>query len=399
MYCKMARTSRPQLRRAFASTSQRSNLSPPMKRLTTAALALLAACSSMPTSNNITSRAFGSDSSGQPATLWTLSNGTMEVDVTDHGATLVAVRTPDRAGFLGDVILGFDDVSGYQSDANQYFGCTTGRVCNRIANGEFSLDGYDYILAKNNGPNHLHGGAERSFDKVHWQANEGTGNDASIQFTYLSRDGEEGYPGELYVAVTYTLTNANELQIDYEARTNKRTLVNLTNHAYWNLAGAGADTVLDHTLQVDADNYTPTDDTLIPTGKIASVLGTALDFRKPMALGVHIDALAKTDAIGYDHNLVLNGAIGTMRKVATLAHEGSGRSMTIETTEPSLQVYSGNWLNGQTGKGGKAYPQRSAVCLETQHHPDAVHHSNFPSTELAPGEVYRSTTRMTFQAH
>lgn len=371
-----------------------------MKRLTTAALALLAACSSMPTSNNLTSRHFGTDSSGQPATLWTLSNGTMEVDVTDHGATLVAVRMPDRAGFLDDVILGFDDVSGYQSDGNQYFGCSTGRVCNRIANGEFSLDGYDYVLAKNNAPHHLHGGASRSFDKVHWQASEGASNDApSVQFTYLSRDGEEGYPGELYVAVTYTLTPDNQLQIDYEARTNKRTLVNLTNHAYWNLGGAGADTVLDHELQIDADTYTPTDDTLIPTGKIASVLGTALDFRKPMALGVHIEALAATPAVGYDHNLVLNGAAGTLRRVATLAHSGTGRSMTIETTEPALQVYSGNWLNGQTGKGGKTYPQRSAVCLETQHHPDAVHHDNFPSTELAPGDVYRSTTRMTFQAH
>jgi len=370
-----------------------------MKRLTTAALALLAACSSMPTSNNLTSRHFGTDSSGQPATLWTLSNGTMEVDVTDHGATLVAVRMPDRAGFLDDVILGFDDVTGYQSDANQYFGCSTGRVCNRIANGEFTLDGYDYVLAKNNGDHHLHGGGSRSFDKVHWQANASTNNGApSVMFTYLSRDGEEGYPGELYVAVTYTLTKANQLVIDYIARTNKRTLINLTNHAYWNLGGAGAETVLDHELQVDADNYTPTDDALIPTGEIASVLGTALDFRKPAALGTHIEALAATPALGYDHNLVLNGDAGTLRHVATLTHAGSGRSMTIETTEPGLQVYSGNFLHGQTGKAGKSYPHRGAVCLETQHFPDAVHHDNFPSTLLEPGQVFGSTTRMTFQA-
>jgi len=371
-----------------------------MIRLPIAALALLAACSSMPTNPTSTSRHFGVSNAGQPATLWTLSNGQMEVDVTDHGATLVAVRVPDRAGFLDDVILGFDDVTGYQSEANQYFGCSTGRVCNRIANGEFTLDGYDYILEKNNGPHHLHGGGARSLDKVLWQAAPGP-NDAAeptITFSYLSRDGEEGYPGELYVSVTYTLTKSNQLQIDYEARTNKRTLVNLTNHAYWNLGGAGAATVLDHTLMVDADSYTPTDEGLIPTGEIATVLATPFDFRKPMSLGVHIEALATTPALGYDHNLVLNGSTDELREVAILHHQGTGRSMTIETTEPALQVYSGNFLFGQTGKAGKSYPQRSAVCLETQHHPDAVHHSNFPSTELEPGDVYRSTTRMTFRA-
>lgn len=371
-----------------------------MMRLSTAALALLAACSSMPTTPTLTSRHFGTDSSGQRATLWTLCNGQIEVDVTDHGATLVAVRTPDRKGSLDDVILGFDDVTGYQSDANQYFGCSTGRVCNRIAHGKFTLDGTDYVLEKNNGPHHLHGGGARSFDKVHWQS-QATATDSpnpALQFTYLSEHGEEGYPGKLYVSVTYTLTQDNQLQIDYEARTNKRTLVNLTNHAYWNLAGAGAATALDQTLQVDADTYTPTDDTLIPTGEIATVLGTPLDFRRPMALGLHIDALKATAALGYDHNLVLNGAHGTLRRVAELRHAGTGRSMIIETTEPALQVYSGNYLSGQTGKAGKTYPQRSAVCLETQHHPDAVHHSNFPSTELAPGDMFRSTTRMTFKA-
>lgn len=371
-----------------------------MMRLSTAAFALLAACSSMPTNPTLTSRHFGVDSNGQPATLWTLSNGHMEIDVTDHGATLVAVRVPDRAGFAGDVILGFDDVTGYQSDANQYFGCSTGRVCNRIANGEFTLEGYDYVLAKNNGPHHLHGGGPRSLDKVHWQADASASDSEtpSIQFTYLSRDGEEGYPGELYVSVTYTLTAEDQVQIDYEARTNKRTLVNLTNHAYWNLGGAGSDTVLDHTLQVDADNYTPTDEGLIPTGEIATVLATPFDFRQPMGLGVHIEALAKTPALGYDHNLVLNGMAGTLRQVAELHHAGSGRSMTIETTEPALQVYSGNFLNGQAGKAGATYAKRSAVCLETQHYPDAVHHDNFPSTELAPGETFQSTTRMTFKA-
>ena len=372
-----------------------------MKRLSLAVLASLAACSSMTdlSPSKITSRGFGHAADGHPATLWTLRNGDVEVDVTDHGATLVAVRVPNRAGFLEDVILGFDDVSGYQSESNQYFGCTTGRVCNRIADGAFTLDGYDYVLAKNNAPNHLHGGAERSLDKVRWDASYGVDADGapSIRFCYLSRDGEEGYPGNLEVAVTYTLRADDSLSIDYEAKTDMRTPVNLTNHAYWNLAGAGAETVLDHVLQVDASHYTPTDSTLIPTGEVAAVLGTALDFRTPAPLGMLLDKVADTPAMGYDHNLVLDGEAGALRRVAELSHQASGRSMVIETTEPSLQVYSGNFLLGQTGKGGKAYPQRSAVCLETQHHPDAIHHDNFPNTVLEPGDTFRSTTRMTFR--
>ena len=373
-----------------------------MTRLLLPALALLAACSSMSDlpPSNITSRGFGTNADGRPATLWTLCNGDVEVDVTDHGATLVAVRTPDRAGFLDDVILGFDDVTGYQSDSNQYFGCTTGRVCNRIANGAFTLDGYEYVLATNNAPNHLHGGAERSLDKVHWDASCSVDEDGapSVRFTYLSRDGEEGYPGNLQVAVTYTLRGDNSLNIAYEATTDMRTPVNLTNHAYWNLAGAGAETVLDHVLQVDASSYTPTDSTLIPTGEVAPVLGTALDFREPTSLGLLLDKVADTAAQGYDHNLVLDGDAGALRRVAELRHQKTGRSMVIETTEPSLQVYSGNFLNGQRGKGGKSYPRRSAICLETQHHPDAIHHSNFPNTVLEPGETFRSVTRMTFRA-
>ncbi len=378
-----------------------------MTRLSLAALALLAACTSMSDtpdnaipSRAITSRAFGTDAAGRPATLGTLRNDSMEVDVTDHGATLVAVRVPDRAGFLGDVVLGFDDVSGYQSDQNQYFGCSTGRVCNRIANGEFTLDGYDYVLATNNAPNHLHGGAERSLDKVHWDAERTQAEDGSpaVRFTYLSRDGEEGYPGNLQVAVTYALHAGDRLSIEFEAETDKRTPVNLTNHAYWNLGGAGSATVLDHMLQVDASTYTPTDATLIPTGEIATVLGTPLDFREPTPLGLLIDELVETPAKGYDHNLVLDGEHGAMRRVAELRHKTTGRVMVIETTEPSLQVYTGNWLFGQQGKDGKTYPQRSAVCLETQHHPDAIHHANFPETVLEPGATFRSATRLTFRA-
>lgn len=388
---------------AFARQRRSFNLPRPMKRPQLLLLLLFAACSSMHQSRSsaILSQPFGTSQSGQPATLWTLSHGKTQVDVTDHGATLVAVRTPDRAGFVEDVILGFDDVSGYESGNNQYFGCTTGRVCNRIAQGEFTLDDYDYVLAKNNAPNHLHGGGPRSFDKVHWQSEVLADNDTgpSIRFTYLSKDGEEGYPGAMQVQVTYTLLADDQLQIDYEAQTDKRTLVNLTNHAYWNLGGAGAATVLDHTLQVDADSYTPTDNTMIPTGKVESVIATPLDFRKAKPLGLRINQLTNTPTIGYDHNLVLNGTAGTMRHAAVLHHQGSGRSLTIETTEPAIQVYTGNFLFGQTGKGGKSYANRSAVCLETQHYPDAVHHENFPSTVLNVGEIFQSSTRMTFAAN
>lgn len=382
-----------------------------MKLVPSAACLALAGCVSMASnsadnsvasgsgSDSVTSRDFGLDRSGRPATLWTLRNGDVEIDVTDHGATLVAVRAPDRAGFPGDIVLGFDDVSGYESDRNQYFGCTTGRVCNRIAHGTFRLDGYDYVLATNNGPNHLHGGATRSFDKVHWDGEvaPGPGGAPSVRFRYLSRDGEEGYPGNLSVSVTYTLLPRGRLTIDYEARTDRRTPVNLTNHAYWNLGGEGAPTVLDHTLQVDAEYYTPTDDTLIPTGQFARVVGTPLDFSSPLPLGVHIEQLAATAAKGYDHNLVLRPG-SALRRVAELRHKPTGRVLTVETTEPGLQVYSGNFLFGQAGKGGKAYAQRSAVCLETQHFPDSVHHAHFPSTILAPGELFRSTTCYTFAA-
>lgn len=368
-----------------------------MRFVPLAALALLTACTSMPETTT-TSRWFGVRKDGQPSTLWTLRTAGLEVDVTDHGATLVAVRMPDRAGRLGDVVLGFDDVAGYQSDGNQYFGCTTGRVCNRIAKGEFTLDGYTYVLATNNGPNHLHGGAARSFDKVHWRGTpvQGSGGARGVRFAYRSRDGEEGYPGNLDVAVTYWLVpgTSPRLRIDYEAATDRRTPVNLTNHAYWNLAGAGAPTVLDHVLWIDADRYTPCDDTLIPTGAIAAVAGTPLDFQRPLPLGLRLPLLTDTPARGYDHNYVLRPA-DALRAVAELRDPGSGRWLRVATTEPGLQLYSGNFLRGQTGKGGASYAQRSAVCLETQHFPDSVHHAHFPDTILDPGRTLRSTTELT----
>lgn len=362
-----------------------------------AALALLAACSTMAPAphTSVSSRSFGTLSNGTTATLWTLQVPGLAVDVSDFGATLVAVRMPDRAGVVGDVVLGFDDVTGYASAANQYFGCTTGRVCNRIAKGRFTLDGVDYQLAINNEPNHLHGGGERSFDKVAWRAEVGNAHGApSVRFTYRSRDGEEGYPGNLDVAVTYALLPLTppQLRVTYEAQSDRRTPINLTNHAYWNLAGAGAPTVLDHQLQVAADHYTPLDDTGIPTGAIAPVAGTALDFTRATELGLWFDRVKDTPTKGYDHNFVLRGGVTTLRPVAHLWHPGTQRSLRVLTTEPGLQVYSGNYLRGQSGKGGAAYPPNSAVCLETQHFPDSVHHTNFPTTILEPGQRFTSTT-------
>jgi aldose 1-epimerase len=370
-----------------------------MKSALSAAALLLAGCSSMSAHvPDVSSRWFGVQKDGRPATLWTLRTRGLEIDVTDYGATLVAVRTPDRAGFAGDIVLGFDDVAGYQSDENQYFGCTTGRVCNRIAKGTFTLDGYTYHLATNNGPNHLHGGASRSFDKVHWNGEVvGHGDAPGVRFTYHSPDGEEGYPGNLDVAVTYWLMPGAHLKITTTAVSDRRTPVNVTNHAYWNLEGEGAPTVLDHELWIAADAYTPTDGTLIPTGAVAPVAGTPLDFTKALPIGLRVAQLAGTPALGYDHNYVLRPGDG-VRKVAEVMAQKSGRWMTIATSEPGLQLYSGNFLHGQAGKGGKVYAHRSAVCLEPQHFPDSVNHPGFPNTILEPGQVYRTETVWTFGA-
>ncbi|MBK8100224.1 MAG: galactose mutarotase [Planctomycetes bacterium] len=371
-----------------------------MKSLSLPGLLLLAACSSMNSNtatgpSGIRSRHFGVDQHGRPATLWTLRQGNLEVDVTDHGATLVAVRMPDRADRVRDICLGFDDVTGYESGANQYFGCTTGRVCNRIAKGQFTLDDYRFQLAINNGPNHLHGGGKRSLDKVHWDGEVVASSGAAVRFSYTSPDGEEGYPGRLSISVTYTLF-ADRLDIVYAATTDQRTPVNLTNHAYWNLAGEGDGTILDHELWIDAAGYTPTDDTLIPTGKIANVAHSALDFSKATLIGLRVARLDDTAAKGYDHNFVLREATG-LRHVSTLRHPLTGRTIDIHTTEPGLQFYSGNFLHGQRGKGGKVYAHRSGLCLETQHFPDSVNHPSFPSTILEPGATYSSTTQIRFR--
>ena len=356
----------------------------------------LASCSG--SKMTIAANEFGRTKQGPMARVWVVSNGTgAKVWLTDYGATLVKVIMPDRDGKLDDVILGFDSVEGYQSDANQYFGCTTGRVCNRIAKGKFELNGKKYELAVNNGPNHLHGGKERSFDKVLWEgAAKVEDTRASVTFTYTSQDGEEGYPGHVQAKVTYTLTAGNELVIDYEATTNKATPINLTNHAYWNLSGAGNGTILDHELEINAKQYTPTDATLIPTGELATVEETPFDFRKPTRIGERLPAAEKSPGQGYDLNYVLDTGAGTTWLAARLYDPKSGRVLEIETDEPGLQFYSGNFLKGDRGKGDKVYAKHGALCLEAQHFPDAINQPKFKSVVLKPGETYRQKTTHRF---
>ncbi len=341
----------------------------------------------------VAAEAFGKTADGKSVERFTLKNANgVVVRLMTLGATVTEIHVPDKNGKLADVVLGFDDVAGYQSERNQYFGCTTGRVANRIAKGRFSLNGVDYKLAINNDANHLHGGVKRSLDKVVWQAKpiqnqRGDG----IQFAYTSPDGEEGYPGTLTCTVTFVLTPKNELRIDYSATTDKATPVNLTNHSYFNLGGEGNGTVLGHELMIAADRYTPTDDTLIPTGKIAKVKGTPLDFTKSTVIGKRIGKLTKTAALGYDHNYVLNGQNGSLALAARVYDRVSGRVLTVHTTEPGIQLYSGNFLHDQKGKGGKAYKHRGALCLETQHYPDSVNQPSFPSVILQPGKTYQHT--------
>jgi aldose 1-epimerase len=334
---------------------------------------------------------FGKTKGGEEVHEYVLKNDCgMTVSLISRGATIRQIIVPDRDGKAADVVNGFDDVAGYEGEGNQYFGNATGRVCNRIAKGKFTLDGKEYSLAINNDPNHLHGGAERSLDKVVWKGKVvETDNTEIVIFRYTSPDGEEGYPGKLSIQINYVLAkNRNELRVYYRAETDKATPVNLTNHAYFNLGGAGSATVIDHELKLEADKYTPTDDTLIPTGEIADVAGTPLDFRKSTRIGDRIEKLTDTAALGYDHNFVLNNQSGELALAATLRDPKSGRVLEVHTTEPGIQFYSGNFLMGQKGKGGKTYAHRSACCLEDQHYPDSVNHANFPSTILKPGKTY-----------
>ncbi len=331
---------------------------------------------------------FGRLPDGEKVTRYTLRNGDSEVSILDYGGIVTAIKVPDRNGTPGDVVLGFDNLDGYLG-THPYFGALIGRYGNRIGGGRFRLDGKEYKLAKNNGPNALHGGT-KGFDKVLWKAERLPGDNPAIRLTYISKDGEEGYPGTLTATVTYTLEKDNALRIDYKDKT---TVANLTNHTYFNLKGSGD--ILGHEIEILADRYTPVNPTLIPTGVLAPVKGTPFDFTTRKAIGKEIDA--KNPQIknggGYDHNFVLNSGGGTLAKAAQVWEPTTGRTMEVLTTEPGVQFYTGNFLDGSlTGKNGQLYAKRSALCLETQHFPDSPNQQKFPSTVLKPGEEYRSTT-------
>jgi aldose 1-epimerase len=350
-----------------------------------------------PPGPGVTRAAFGKLPDGTAIESFTLRNAQgIEVRAITYGAIIVSLRVPDRAGRLGDVVLGHDDLAGYL-DKPAYFGAVVGRYGNRIAKGRFTLDGKTYTLATNNGPNHLHGGV-RGFDKVVWKADAPAAGTASVTFRYTSRDGEEGYPGTLAARVTYTLSDKGELAFEYSATTDKATPVNLTQHSYFNLGTPGND-ILGHELTLDADRFTPVDATLIPTGPLAPVSGTPFDFRKPTAIGARIaqdDEQLKRGG-GYDHNFVLSRAGAGLRRAGRLTDPGTGRTMEILTTEPGVQFYSGNFLDGTIkGKGGVVYKHRSGLCLETQHFPDSPNQPSFPSTILRPGKEYRSKTVLVF---
>ena len=338
----------------------------------------------------VTKEVFGKTRGGKRVDLFTLTNKQgLCAKITNYGTIITELRVPDREGRLGNIVLGFDNFRQYLGGNPSYLGCTVGRVANRTAKGRFQLDGKKYQLAVNNGPHHLHGGT-RGFDKVVWSAEIVQGREAAVAFTYLSRNGEEGYPGNLDVTVLMTLTNWDELRIDYTATTDRATPVNLTNHSYFNLAGGG--NVLDHELKVAAKAYIPVDATSIPTGKQVPVVGTAFDFTKRKPIGRDFARLTGKP-IGYDHNFVLKGQGQRLAACASVYERTTGRLLEVRTTEPGVQVYTGNWLDGtQCGHSGIYYTQHSGLCLETQHFPDSLHRPRFPSIILRPGQTYTQTT-------
>lgn len=375
---------------------------------TLAALAL-GGCSSKPAGTESTTSTpsstmkrdtFGKAPDGS-VDLFTLTNPNgISASITTYGGRVVSLKVPDKKGTLGDIVLGFDTLDGYLAE-NPYFGALIGRYGNRIGKARFTLDGKVYELAANDGPNSLHGG-KKGFDKVIWTpADVSTSDVPALELRYVSKDREEGYPGELTSVVTYSLTKQNELKIDYKATTTMNTVLNLTNHSYWNLAGQGEGDILGHQLTIAASKFTPVDKTLIPTGQLKSLDGSPLDFRNATAIGERID---KDDeqlkfGKGYDHNFCIDGADGTLKRCAIVTDAKSGRTMEVLTTHPGVQFYTGNFLDGTLkGKGGKVYGRRSALCLETQHYPDSPNKPEFPTSELKPGETYQHTTVYRFTA-
>ncbi|MCP4398433.1 MAG: galactose mutarotase [bacterium] len=335
------------------------------------------------------------EADGNAVDLYTLTNANgLEMTMTNYGGIVVSFMVPDEEGNMEDIVLGYNQLEGYVKN-NPYFGCIVGRYGNRIGQAKFTLDGQEYTLAQNNGENSLHGGI-KGFDKVVWDAKAIMGDESvAVEFKYLSKDGEEGFPGNLDVTVTYTLTNDDEFRVDYAATTDKTTVVNLTHHSYWNLAGEGSGDILGHEIMINADNFTPVDAGLIPTG-IDSIEGTPFDFRIPTAIGARIDDDDEqlNFGRGYDHNWVLNKEQeGAMTLAATAYDSGTGRFMEIFTTEPGIQFYTGNFLDGSiVGKIGETYEFRNGFCLETQHYPDSPNKPDFPSVVLKPGEEYTTTT-------
>jgi aldose 1-epimerase len=377
--------------------------------LTVAAAVSLSACQSGTKSNNnsvdsmqtthdslsiegmIPAAPFDSTVDGKQTKLYYLkSKGNVQVAITNYGAKIVSLLAPDRSGKLEDVELGYDNISRYVTTKERYYGGIVGRYGNRIAKGKFKLDGKEYTLATNNGQNHLHGG-KKGFNDVVWDAEQTAPN--SLKLHYLSKDGEEGYPGNLDVTLTYTLTDSNELKIDYTATTDKATVVNLTNHSFFNLAGAGNGTINDHIMMINADKFTPVDSTLITTGKLEAVKGTPMDFTTPTKIGERVDADFEQLKFGkgYDHNYVLNKKGNELSLAAKVEEPNSGRTLEVWTTEPGIQFYGGNFLDGtDKGKDGKTYGHREAFALETQHYPDSPNKPEFPSVVLKPGATYTS---------
>ena len=338
---------------------------------------------------------FGKMPDGAPVSLYTLTNqNRLQVSIQTYGGIITSVKTPDRHGAMDDIVLGFDSHAGYVENPSPFFGAIIGRYANRIAQAHFTLDGVEYKLEKNDGENTLHSGTH-GFDKKNWTAREL--GDGGLELTYISKDGESGFPGTLTTTVTYHLTDANELRLDYQATTDKDTVLNLTNHSYFNLRGNGD--ILGHIVTIHADHFTPVDSALIPTGDLRAVAGTPFDFRKPVAIGARIEANDEQLKLGhgYDHNWVVNGK--GLRLAVRVEDPATGRILEVQTTQPGVQFYTGNFLDGTIhGKGGKVYARRSGFSFETQHFPDSPNQPKFPTTMLHPGEQFKSTTIFKFSS-
>ena len=384
-----------------------------MVSATAALIALFCSCTTSPSATDtmtmtqgktemkIDKASFGKLPDGREADLYTLTNANgLQTAITNYGAIVVSLHAPDRDGRLADIVLGYPKLADYLKDT-PYFGAIVGRYGNRIAKGRFTLDGVENTLATNDGANHLHGG-KIGFDKVLWNAESfQNANEVGLRLSYLSADGEEGYPGNLQVTVCYALTNKNELKITYDATTDKPTVVNLTHHGYWNLIGQARGDILEHELMLNADRFTPIDAGLIPTGELRPVKGTPMDFTRPTRIGAHIsqDDEQLRYGLGYDHNFVLNRTGEGLSLAARVYEATTGRVLEVHTTEPGVQFYSGNFLNGSNvGKGGRAYKHRCGFCLETQHFPDSPNKPEFPSVVLRPGQRYQTTTVYRFLA-